>query len=133
VSAGRIGLLALAIWPAIQIGLVRTHGVNPWKLAGWGMYAAPQLIPDTRLLVRGEPDGPLRELDWIGSDREERVTAFLRDRLALGRLAAPDRLALDLLDEDPDLHEIILVVIQPVMDPRAGTLKDEVTSYEYIR
>ena len=129
----RIGLLALAIWPAIQIGLVRAHGVNPWKLAGWGMYAAPQLIPDARLLVREEPGGPLRELDWIGSDHEERVTAFLRDRLALGRLASPDQLAVDLLDEDPHQHEIIFVVIQPVMDPRTGTLKDEVTSYEYFR
>ena len=54
------------------------------------------------------------------------------DKITL-EIATPDRLALDLLDEDPHLHEIVLVVIQPVMNPRTGALKDEITSYEYFR
>ena len=28
------GLIVFALWPAVHIGLVKTWGVNPWKLAG---------------------------------------------------------------------------------------------------
>ena len=38
-------LLALTFWPVVQIGLVFTLDVSPWKLGGWGMYAAPIKVP----------------------------------------------------------------------------------------
>ena len=37
------GLVAFALWPAVHIGLVKGYDLNPWKLAGWGMYSAPQI------------------------------------------------------------------------------------------
>ena len=30
-------LVALTVWPALHIGMVKLYDVNPWKLAGWGM------------------------------------------------------------------------------------------------
>ncbi len=43
------GMIGLAVWPALHIALVVEYGVNPWKLAGWGMYSAPQIAPEVRL------------------------------------------------------------------------------------
>ena len=33
-------LVLTTAWPLAQIALVYTHDISPWKLAGWGMYAA---------------------------------------------------------------------------------------------
>ncbi len=40
-----IALVVLAVWPAVQIGLVVRYDVSSWKLGAWGMYATPQRLP----------------------------------------------------------------------------------------
>ena len=57
-------LIGFALWPAVHRGLVAAYDVNPWKLAGWAMYARPHFPSRVALyLVEGETERRLTELD----------------------------------------------------------------------
>jgi nitrate reductase NapE component len=46
-------VVVFGLWPVIHIGLSFGFGVNPWNLAGWGMYAAPQFPAEVLVTCRG--------------------------------------------------------------------------------
>jgi hypothetical protein len=92
------GLIVLTVWPVVHLGLVWRYDVNPWKLAGWGMYSAPQLPGEVQVFCL-TPDVVGRyELRTIQPDLQPALRAFQRSRLGLGRLAGPDGFARALLD-----------------------------------
>ena len=62
-------LIVFAIWPVVQIALVRIYDANPWKFAGWGMYSAPRIPRGARILCRA-PD----EIGTYGLSPSIRVT-----------------------------------------------------------
>ena len=64
-SLVHVFLLVLAVWPAVHIGLVLRYDVNPWKLAGWGMYSAPQLPAYVRVSALTPDEVGLYELRTI--------------------------------------------------------------------
>ena len=126
-------LIAFAVWPAVQIGLVARFEVNPWKLMGWGMYAVPQMPAelefscDTAVRPGGCPWSVL-PAHYASDER-----AFLRRRLGLGRLARPDALARAVLDREPEIERLTIEVVQPVMNRRTGLIEERRASYDYRR
>ena len=119
-------LIGFAVWPAVHIGLVKRWDVNPWKLMGWGMYAAPQMPAELRISgVR--PDGSTVSLTDVDS------YAFLRARLGLGTLARPERLARAILDRDAALDGVTIEVDQPKVSRRSGIIEVRTTRYTYRR
>ena len=126
-------LVALTLWPAVQIALVRTADVSSWKLAGFGMYATPQRVPGLR--VHGVTGGRVHPLfrgappSWLADE----LARFRRYRRALGQLQTPDRLAQRVLDERPELDGVGFVVVELVLDPKSAMLGERETRYAYRR
>lgn len=121
------------MWPAVHIGLVARYDVNPWKLAGWGMYSAPQLLPYVRVSGLTPDEVGVYELRTIRPELQPARDEFLRARLGLGRLVRPDRFARTLLDHYTAVEGVIVEVVQPVLRPRTGIIEEESTRYEYLR
>ena len=120
-------LILFALWPAVHIGLVKRWGVNPWKLAGWGMYAAPQIPAELRIQAGALP------LEELPAELDTTRYAFLRARLGLGELARPKKLARALLNHDPAIDHVSIEVVQPVLNPRTGLVEERRTTYAYRR
>ncbi len=119
-------LIGFALWPAVHIGLVKRWDVNPWKLMGWGMYAAPQMPAELRITgVRS--DGTTVSLTDVDT------YAFQRARLGLGDLARPERLARAILDRDAALDGVTIEVDQPKVSRRTGIIEVRTTRYTYRR
>lgn len=45
-------LAAFFAWPAVHLSLVAAADLNPWKLAGWGMYSVPARLGAVHVDVR---------------------------------------------------------------------------------
>jgi len=132
-AAVRVALVALTVWPAVHIALVKRYDVNPWKLAGWGMYSAPQL-PSYVQLTCLTPDSVGRyELGSLQPELEPKLQEFLLLRRHLGRLVEPDELARALLDYYPAIDGVDVTVVEPVLNPRSGMIEERSERYEYRR
>ena len=94
----RAALVLLALWPVVQHALVRGTEVSPWKLAGWGMYAAPQdnvgvvvLVEDPRTSENVVlPREALPQEFWAALDghptiRQDATLVAFRDILLAGQ------------------------------------------------
>jgi len=132
-SVVHAGLIVFALWPAVHIGLVKTWGVNPWKLAGWGMYSAPQIPAELRISCFTPDEVGVYPLRVLAPELEATRHAFLRARLGLGSLARPTGLARALLDHYPAIDGVSIEVAQPVLNPRTGVIAERTTTYEYRR
>jgi hypothetical protein len=89
-------LVAFAIWPAVHRALVAAFDVNPWKLAGWAMYARPHFPPELRLYVLRE--GALRPLARLTPWEQTLADELVERRYTLGALASSDALSRALLE-----------------------------------
>jgi hypothetical protein len=125
-------LVAFAVWPAVHIALVQVWDVNPWKLMGWGMYAAPQMPAELRI-SGARPDGSTVSLTDLPEELDAEECAFLRARLGLGSLARPARLARAILDRDPSLDGVTIEVDQPWLSRRTGLIEVRTSGYTYRR
>ena len=128
-----VGLVCFTAWPLAHIGLVKGWAVNPWKLAGWGMYSAPQIPAELRVFGLTPDTVGEYEVHDLPDVVEPLARGFLRSRLGLGRLVRPDALAEALLDAWPAIVGVRIEVVQPVLDPRSGIVRDGTTAYEYSR
>ena len=128
-----VALACFTLWPLAHMGLVRGWGVNPWKLAGWGMYSAPQIPAELRLFGMTPDAIGEYEIHDLPDEVEPFAARFLRSRLGLGRLARPDALAEGLLDAWPAITGVRVEVIQPVLEPKSGIVRDVSNAYEYRR
>ncbi|MBV1859350.1 MAG: hypothetical protein KUG77_13120 [Nannocystaceae bacterium] len=128
--------LALALftgWPMLHIVLTAGTGSDPWKLGGFGMYAAPrprvhvELSVDTgRGVLTYDPatlDGPLQR-----KFRETRT-----DLAILGSWATPESLAVAILERYPKAQAVEVVVDTTTLDPESATLVTRTARYRYGR
>ena len=132
-SAVHAGLIAFALWPAAHIGLVKVWDVNPWKLAGWGMYSAPQIPAELRISCFTPDEVGIYPLRTLPPELEAARHQFLRTRLGIGRLAKPTALARALLDHYPAIDGVSIEVVQPVLNHRTGFVEEHTATYEYRR
>jgi hypothetical protein len=128
-----VGLTLFTVWPAVHLGLVARYEVNPWKLAGWGMYAAPQFPAEVRVLCHTPDAVGTYELRTIQPEIEPAMLAFLERRLGLGRIAEPANFARALLDFYPAIDGVSIVVLQPILDRRTGLIEENSSTYSYRR
>ncbi len=126
-------LVAFAVWPLVHIGLVKRYDVNPWKLAGWGMYSAPQLPAWIQLFALTSDSVGVYELQTIQPALQPAVDDFLRRRRGLRQLAVPDDLARATLDFYPGIDGVRIVVVQPFLNRHNGMIEERTATYEYRR
>ena len=126
-------LSVLTIWPIIHMALVEQCGINAWKLAGWGMYSAPQMRPRIQIDI-------LQNTRWITA-RSEHITQELREVIhefalnctTLGRLCTPASLGEAFLAEWPSLDGVRVIVTRFVLNTATGRLEAEEDRHEYSR
>jgi hypothetical protein len=116
-----LALLAFAaLWPLAHRALVARAGADPWKLAGFAMYATPSLP----LLVAAfvPEDGRLALVDeaTLPADARAQLDRFRAERLALGRLREPDDVARAVLAARPAARGVTIVVQRTDLDPRSA-------------
>ena len=126
-------LVLLAIWPLAQMALGGAYDVNPWKLAGWGMYAAPQLEPLLYIECLTPDEVGRYELRTVRPSWEREFNDFVWRRRGLGRLARPDALGRKLLEEYPAILGVEITVEQPSLDHRTGMIESVSMTYRYGR
>jgi len=126
-------LLVLTLWPIAHIGLVFRFDLNPWKLAGWGMYTVPQLPPYLRVYGSLADGSGRQELTALDPALDPEHQRFLRRRYFLRELTRPDRFAHALLERYPGPERVTIVVFQPYLDPKTGMLEERSTEYDYPR
>jgi hypothetical protein len=111
-------LIAFAVWPLLQHALVRSHGVDPWRLFAWGMYSAPGSMRTVRVVVLDAQRPPRVLLTRNYSQAEQAiVTRYRTRRQALGTLASADAPAAELLALHPDWEGVALPVLSLNLDP----------------
>jgi hypothetical protein len=126
-------VIGFTLWPAVHLTLARVYGVNPWKLGGWGMYAAPQLQPSVRVFGLTADEVGVYELITLPSEVQPTMERFLGRRRALGDLASPDALAGELLGHYRAIDGVRLEVRQPVLERRSGMIRETIRNFEYPR
>lgn len=126
-------VLLVALWPLGHRGLVAFAGINPWKLAGFAMYAAP--APPLGIALYGLRDGRLARVDPTGLPAHVRAALrrFEIERHALGELLRPDAVARDVLASLPQVSQLSIVVQKTTLDPRDARLAVERMQYSYDR
>jgi len=124
-------LVAFTVWPLVHISLVKRFEVNPWKLAGWGMYSAPQLPAWVQLFALTPDSVGIYEIQTVQPALQPAVDGFLRHRRGLGQLVEPDALARAMLDYYPGIDGVRIVVVQPFLDRHTGIIDERMTPYEY--
>jgi hypothetical protein len=128
-----LALVALAVWPALHIGLVLRYDVNAWKLAGWGMYSTPQLAAYVRVSGLTPDEIGVYELRSIRPALQPARDEFLERRRGLRKLVEPDGFAHALLEHYTALDGVIIEVVQPTLNPRTGMIEETSVTYEYRR
>jgi hypothetical protein len=126
-------LVAFTLWPLVHIGLVKRYDVNPWKLAGWGMYSAPQLPAWLQLFALTSDSVGIYELQTVQPALQPAVDEFLRRRWGLRQLVEPDDLARAMLDYYPGIDGVRIVVVQPFLDRHTGMIEERTFTYGYRR
>ncbi len=123
-------LVAFALWPAVQIGLVQRYGTDPWRLFAWGMYSVPGSMRTPRIVVL-HPERPPRVLPTrLYSEAEDEIMMIYRvRRQALGELAAADATAEALFALHPDWQGVALPVLTLSLDPESARTVMDVAQY----
>lgn len=125
-------LVGLALWPLVHIVLVLRYDVNPWKLAGWGMYSAPQLAHRLEILGHAPGGGALR-LPALPEDLVAVVANYNRLRRGLGRLVEPDEVARAVFGYEGGPEAITIRITKPVLNRKTGMIEERIEDYEYRR
>jgi hypothetical protein len=126
-------MVVFALWPVAQITLSALYDVNPWKLAGWGMYAAPQLPAAVRVYGITADDVGLYELGTLPPDLDLELQEFLVKRHALRNMVEPDGFAQAMLRHYRAIDGVRVVVEKPVLNRRTGMIELRSMPYEYRR
>lgn len=127
--AASVLLIAFAIWPALQYGLVERYGVSPWKLAAWGMYSVPGPMKSVTLGIEGA-DGSLRVIDpGTFTEAERRAHADYFEHFgALGDLADAGPLAAAFTDRLGPGEGLVAGLGSLSLDPASGRVALEMRS-----
>lgn len=127
-------LIAFALWPAVQIGLVQRYGADPWRLFAWGMYSVPGAMRTVRIVVL-HPERPPRILSTrlYTEDEDAIMQSFRHRRQALGALARPAAVADDLLALHPEWHGVALPVLSISLDRASARTVGEIAQFTHWR
>ena len=127
-------LIALTAWPAVHVGLAKAFDLSPWKLAGWGMYAAPRLGSlGMEVFYREKGDERMQQLTAPSAAERGAATVFLERHRWLRRLARPDRFAGMILDARPLVEHVQIVVFRPDMERDTAMIVMRRQEYDYDR
>lgn len=126
-------VLLAAIWPLCHRLLVASAAINPWKLGGFAMYAAP--APPLVIALYGLRDGQLARIDPAALPLQVRASLqrFEIARHALGELRRPDALAREVLAATPAVSQLSIVVQRTALRPDDARLAVERMQYSYDR
>ena len=125
-------LAALAIWPLVQHQLVRRYRVEPWKFAGWAMYARPAnkgVMHITGVDRLGIPVPRSRLSRRVRDASHE----YERRRSYYGRLVSAEPLARLVFDEHPRVVHVTIAVDDFELSPVTDRFERVSDVYEYDR
>jgi hypothetical protein len=126
------GLMLLTLWPLVHVCLVKAYDVSPWKLGGWGMYAAPRpSFWGMEVFYRLEGSDEFVQLTRPSPEVASEANAFLERHRWLRELAPPARFASVIRESDPRIEALKIVVVHPVMDPTTGMIEERRRVYAY--
>jgi hypothetical protein len=125
----------VAVFPLVHRGLVARYEIDPWKLGGFAMYAAPTLPVLVAVLVEVEGSGRLAPLDesTLPADVRARLDLFRIERVALGRLREPRDAARAVFAARPDVRGLVLLVQRTTLDRRTARTMASVERFLYER
>jgi len=132
-TAVHLALALITLWPLAQMALVRRYAVNPWKLAGWGMYSAPQMPASVYIVAHTSDAVGAYELSTLQPELQPALAEFLRARLGLGELVEPKALGRALLDYYPAIDGVSIEIVQPRLDRGSAMIEERSTTYRYDR
>jgi hypothetical protein len=125
-------LLLLTLWPLVHVWLVERYDVSPWKLGGWGMYAAPRpSFWGMEVYYRLAGSHDFVQLTTPTVPERAEAGAFLQSHRWLRKLVPPDRFAGVVMDSDPRIDAVKIVVVHPVMNAKTGMIEASRNVYEY--
>lgn len=125
------GLALFTIWPGVHIWLVKQYGIDPWKLGGWGMYAAPRIkMSGLQVYTRTRGGSGFVYLPELPPEVHPAAGEFLARYRFLRRLVRPDRLCREMMQRDPTIERLRIVVDQPVVDRDSGMVVSEEMTFE---
>jgi hypothetical protein len=128
------GLLVLALWPLVQIGLVLRFDVSPWKLAGWGMYAEPRFgLVGMEIYGRVSANEAYDQLSSPGAPLRSAAADYLERYKWLRRLAPPDPLAARVFEAYPQWNELRIVVSRPNLNRETAMIELVSSEHRYSR
>jgi len=126
-------LVLVAVWPFGHRALVAAYDVNPWKLAGWAMYATPTppvLAAIFQPVGKGGIPIPRESLpESVGVALDE----FVMERHALGDFRRPDEVAALVLESNADLDEVVVMVQRMILDSKTALMTSRNAIYRYDR
>jgi len=127
VAKGRVvrtALLAFALWPLVQMTLVWRYDVSPWKLAGWGMYAAPRFgLVGMEVYGRAGANDPWQQLATPSLEARAAAHAFLERHRWLRRLASSRELVGLVRAQHPEWSQVRVDVAYPELDRTSGYVR----------
>ena len=126
-------LMAMVLWLPVHRFLVVEYHANPWKFAGWAMYALPQ--PAVRIELFAADAGGLRPLavNQAVPPLREPVVEFLDRRKHAGTLVRPDGLVAPVFELHPEVEVLAVVVTYVVLDPATAREIPQRFGYRYRR
>lgn len=125
-------LVLFTVWPLVHIWLVHQYDLSPWKLAGWGMYAAPR--PSYRgMEILGRRAGQPAMQRLVAPSERVGLEAgrFLERYRWLRQLAEPADLVEAVRVSHPEWDEIRVVVFRSHVEPETGMVVMKEYAYEY--
>ncbi len=128
-------LIAMVLWLPVHRFLVVEYQANPWKFAGWAMYALPQPAVRVEFFGVASDSGELRPLvvDQTVPPMREAVVDFLTHRKHAGTLVRPDELADPVFELYPSVEMLALVVTHVAVDPDTARPVPKRFGYRYRR
>jgi len=124
-------LVLAALWPLAHRVTVLRFDLNPWKLAGFAMYATP--APPVLVALLYPVPGGFRSLDrhTLSPSLKRQLEIFEMERHALGTLRRPDDLGHAVLRERRELSSLIIMVQRMKLDPDTARMTSRHDRYVY--
>lgn len=95
--------------------------MSPWKLAGWGMYAAPRFgLIGMEVYGRASAAEPWQQLTAPSPELQAAAGSFLERHRWLRRLASSRELEALVRSEHPAWRDVRIVVSYPLLDRESG-------------
>jgi hypothetical protein len=127
-------VVVLALWPAVQFTLTRTHDVNPWKLFGWAMYSVPGPRLELRVIgLLADGRATLIPRQAYGGDERREAARFFNYSAELGDLASSDALAQAVLAARPQLDAVVIGVLRYRIDPQTARIVSQARYRRHTR